>query len=61
MIKYNNNIDTYETRTKVNKNKQRPIYEVINKAYMKYSRKSQVDSLKNVWIIKTEEMIYQAS
>ena len=39
MIKYNNNIDTYETRTKVNKNKQRPIYEVINKAYMKDSRK----------------------
>ena len=31
------NIDTYETRTKVNTTKWRPIYEVIDKAYIKES------------------------
>ena len=29
-----NNIDTYETRTKVNTTKWRPIYEVIDEAYI---------------------------
>ena len=37
MIQYINSIDTYETRTKVNKTKWRPIYEVINEAYIKES------------------------
>ena len=32
-----NNIDTYETRTKVNTTKWRPIYEVIYEAYIKES------------------------
>ena len=31
------NIDTYETRTKFNTTKQRPIYEVIDEAYIKES------------------------
>ena len=30
----NNNIDTYETRTKVNTTKWRPFYEVIDEAYI---------------------------
>ena len=34
MSKYINNIDTYETRTKVNTTKWRPIYEVIDEAYI---------------------------
>ena len=37
MIKDIENIDTYETRTKVNTTKWRPIYEVIDEAYIKYS------------------------
>ena len=32
-----NNIDAYETRTKVNTKKWRPIYEVIDEVYIKYS------------------------
>ena len=35
MSKYIDNIDTYETRTKVNITKWRPIYEVIDGAYIK--------------------------
>ena len=31
------NIDTYETRTKVNTKKWRPIYEVIDESYIKES------------------------
>ena len=38
MIKDIENIDTYETRTKVNTTKWRPIYEVIDEAYIKYSK-----------------------
>ena len=34
-----NNIDTYETRTKVNTTKWRAIYEVINEAYIKDSNR----------------------
>ena len=37
MIKDINNIDTYETRTNVNTTKWRPIYEVIDKFYIKDS------------------------
>ena len=33
-----NNIDTYETRTKVNTTKWRPIYEVIYEAYIEQSK-----------------------
>ena len=32
------NIDPYETRSKVNTTKWRPIYEVIDEAYIKYSK-----------------------
>ena len=32
------NIDTYETRTKVNTTKRTPIYEVIDEAYIKGSK-----------------------
>ena len=46
-----NNIDTYETRTNVNTTKWRPIYEVIDEAYIKDSKiftdefiKEQVDN-----------------
>ena len=38
MSKDINNIDTYETRTKVNTTKWRPIYEVIDEAYIKDSK-----------------------
>ena len=37
MIQYINNIDTYETRIKVNTTKWRPMYEVIDETYIKYS------------------------
>ena len=33
-----NNIDTYETRTEANTTKWRPIYEVIDEAYIKGSK-----------------------
>ena len=32
----NNNINAYETRTKFNTTKWRPIYEVIDEAYIKF-------------------------
>ena len=38
MSKYIENIDTYETRTKVNTKKLRPIYEVIDEAYLQASK-----------------------
>ena len=38
MIQDINNIDTYETRTKVNTTKWRPIYEVIYEAYIGESK-----------------------
>ena len=53
-----NNIGTYETRTKVNTTKWRPTYEVIDEAYIKDSKFSQMILLKNVWIIQTKHMIY---
>ena len=38
MIKYIDNIETYETRTKINTIKWRPIYEVLDEAYIKGSK-----------------------
>ena len=38
MCKDIENIDTYETRTKINTIKWRPIYEVIDEAYLKCSK-----------------------
>ena len=38
MIQYIKNIDTYETRTKVNTTKWRPIYEVKDEAYIEESK-----------------------
>ena len=58
MSKDINNIDTYETRTKVNTKKWRPIYEVIDEAYTKYSKNSQMTLLKHLWIIQRKHMIY---
>ena len=52
-------IDTYETRTKVNTIKWRPIYEVIDEAYIKDSKCSLTVLLKNVKIIQTKHMIYR--
>ena len=57
MSKYINNIDTYETRTKVNTTKWRPIYEVIDESYINDSKISQMTLLKNLWIIQTKQMI----
>ena len=55
-----NNIDTYETRTKVNTTKWRPIYEVIYEADIKGSIFSHMILLKNVRIIQTKHVIYHA-
>ena len=38
MIRYINNIDTYDTGKKVNTTEWRPIYEVRHEAYIKYSK-----------------------
>ena len=46
MSKYINNIHTYETRTKLNTTKWRPIYEVIDEAYIKYSKTFSDDFIK---------------
>ena len=43
-----NNIETYETRTKVNTTKWRPIYEVIHEVYIKESKISPEDLSENV-------------
>ena len=40
------NTDTYETRTKVNTTKWRPIYEVIDEAYIEDSKKFPDDFIK---------------
>ena len=42
------NIDTYETRTKVNATKWRPIYEVIDEDYIEDSNISPEDLSENV-------------
>ena len=54
------NIDTYETRTKVNTKKCRPIYEFIDEAYIKYSKLFPGGLLKNVKIIQTKNNLYCA-
>ena len=41
-----NNIDTYETRKKVNTTKRKPIYEVIYEAYIEDSNISLVDFIR---------------
>ena len=46
MSKDINNNDTYETRTKVNTIKWRPIYEVKDKAYIKDSKNFSDDFIK---------------
>ena len=46
MSKYIDNIDTYETRTKVNTTKWSPIYEVIYEAYIKGSKTFPGDFIK---------------
>ena len=46
MSKDIDNIYTYETRTKTNIIKWRPIYEVIDEAYIKYSKTSPDDFIK---------------
>ena len=46
MIQDINRIDTYETRTKVNTTKWRPIYEVIDKAYIEESKMSPEDFIR---------------
>ena len=46
MIKYIDNIDTYETRKKDNTKKWRPIYEFIDEAYIKGSKHFPDDFIK---------------
>ena len=53
------NIDTYETRTKVNTKKWRPIYEVIDEAYIKESNFSLRTLSYKVKIILTKHNLYQ--
>ena len=55
-----NNIDTYETRTKVNTKKWRPIYEVIDEAYIKYSEFFLMILSETIKIIQTNHVIYHA-
>ena len=50
-----NNIDTYETITKVNTKKWRPIYEVIDESYIKYSKISSEDFIKECMHNSNEE------
>ena len=54
-----NNIDTYETRKKVNTTKWRPIYEVIDEAYIEESNISLKILSENVKTIQTKHLIYQ--
>ena len=52
-------IDTYETRTKVDKTQWRPIYEGIDEAYIKESNIFPGDLSENVKIIQTNHNLYQ--
>ena len=54
-----NNIDTYETRTKVNTTKWKPIYEVIDEAYIKESKIFPDNLSENVKMIQMKHLIYQ--
>ena len=49
------NIDTYETRTRVNTTKWRPIYEVIDEAYIKGSKIPPGDFIKECMDNSKEE------
>ena len=60
MSKDINSIHTYETRTKLNTTKWRPIYEVIDEAYIRGSKFSLITLLKNVQIIQMKHKIYRA-
>ena len=53
------NIDTYETRTKVNTTKWRPIYEVIDESDIKESNISLRILSENLKIIQTKHNLYQ--
>ena len=53
------NIDTYETRTKVNTTKWRPIYEVLDEAYIEDSKISLMILLENVKIIQMKHNLYR--
>ena len=54
------NMDTYETRTKVNTTKWRPIYEVIDKAYIEESKMSPEDFIRECKKIQMKHLIYHA-
>ena len=60
MSKEIENIDTYETRKKVNTTKWRPIYEVIDEAYIKDYKIPLMTLLKNLKIFQTKHNIYRA-
>ena len=53
------NIDTYETRTKVNTTTWRPIYEVIDKAYIKEYIIFPEDFIRECKTIQTKNNLYQ--
>ena len=54
-----NNIDTYETRTKVNTTGWRPIYEVIDETYIKESKLFPENFIKEYLKNQTKHLIYQ--
>ena len=54
------NIDTFETRTKLNTIRWRPIYEVIDEDYFMGSKIFSDGLLKNVRIIQMKLVIYHA-
>ena len=59
MGKDNKNIDTYETRTKVNTTKWSPIYEVIDEGFIKESKLFPDDLLETVKIIQMKQNLYR--
>ena len=60
MSKDIDNIDTYETRTKVNTKKWSPIYEVIDETYIEYSKISPDDFIRECKKIQTKRNLYRA-
>ena len=60
MSQDSNNIDTYETTTKFNTTKWRPIYEVIYEAYIKDSNYFPEDFIRECKKIQTQNLIYHA-
>ena len=61
MIQDIEHIDTYETRTKVNITQWRPIYEVIDEAYIKESNIFPDGLSENVKTIQTNHDLYQVT